>query len=107
MKVKVAGRIWLETSKGTLGGKGRIDLLQKVEEFGSITLAAKAMKMSYRKAWEQIDAMNKKSNSPLVIKVSGGSGGGGSLVTKEGKKVIARFVRITRDFERFVKQRSK
>lgn len=107
MKMKVKGRIWLETSKGTFAGEGRITLLERIKEYGSITEAAKSMKMSYRQAWEQIDAMNKQSDKPLVIKVSGGAGGGGSLLTKEGEKVIELFKRLTLQFDEFVKQQSK
>lgn len=66
MKMQVKGRVWLETAKGTFAGEGRITLLEKIEEFGSITEAARSMKMSYRQAWEQIDAMNKQSEKPLV-----------------------------------------
>ncbi|HRH12586.1 MAG TPA: LysR family transcriptional regulator [Bacteroidia bacterium] len=106
MKMQVKGRVWLETAKGTFAGEGRITLLEKIEEFGSITEAARSMKMSYRQAWEQIDAMNKQSEKPLVIKVSGGAGGGGSVVTNEGKKVIQLYKQINKKFDDFVKRQS-
>lgn len=106
MKLKVGGRVWIETAKGTFAGSGRIDLLEKIKEFGSITDAAKSMKMSYRQAWEQIDAMNKQTDKPLVIKVSGGAGGGGSVVTPEGDKVINMYKRLTKNFDSFVKSES-
>ena len=106
MKMRVKGRVWLETAKGTFAGEGRITLLEKIEEFGSITEAARSMKMSYRQAWEQIDAMNKQSEKPLVIKVSGGAGGGGSVVTNEGKKVIQLYKQINKKFDDFVKRQS-
>lgn len=106
MKIQVRGRVWLETVKGTFAGEGRITLLEKIEEFGSITEAARSMKMSYRQAWEQIDAMNKQSEKPLVIKVSGGAGGGGSVVTNEGKKVIQLYKQINKKFDDFVKRQS-
>lgn len=106
MKMQVRGRVWLETAKGTFAGEGRITLLEKIEEYGSITEAARSMKMSYRQAWEQIDAMNKQSEKPLVIKVSGGAGGGGSVVTNEGKKVIQLYKQINKKFDEFVKKQS-
>lgn len=101
MKYKVTGRVWIETSKGTLLGAGRVALLEKVQKFGSITLAAKSMKMSYRQAWEQIDSMNKLADKPIVIRTSGGSGGGGSIVTKEGDKLIRLFHKLESDFLKF------
>ena len=106
MKLKVTGRVWIETPKGTFAGAGRVALLERIKDFGSITLAAKSMKMSYRQAWEQIDAMNKQSEKPLVIKVSGGAGGGGSVVTNEGKKVIQLYKQINKKFDDFVKRQS-
>lgn len=103
MKLKVTGRVWIETPKGTFAGSGRVALLEKIKEYGSITDAAKSMKMSYRQAWEQIDAMNKQTEKPLVIKVSGGAGGGGSVVTPEGNKVIKMYKQLTKNFDSFVK----
>lgn len=106
MKLKVTGRVWIETPKGTFAGAGRVALLERIKDFGSITDAAKSMKMSYRQAWEQIDAMNKQSDKPLVIKVSGGAGGGGSVVTSEGEKVIKMYKKLTKSFDAFVKTES-
>jgi len=50
--------------------------------------------------------MNKQSEKPLVIKVSGGAGGGGSVVTNEGKKVIQLYKQINKKFDDFVKRQS-
>ncbi|MBK9282975.1 MAG: LysR family transcriptional regulator [Sphingobacteriaceae bacterium] len=107
MKLKVKGRVWLETINGTFAGEGRITLLEKIIEHGSINVAAKSMKMSYRQAWEQIDAMNKQYDKPLVLKNSGGAGGGGSIVTNEGKKIITQYKKLTNQFEDFLKNESK
>lgn len=107
MKLKVTGRVWIETPKGTFAGAGRIALLERIKEYGSITDAAKSMKMSYRQAWEQIDAMNKQTEHPLVIKVSGGAGGGGSIITREGEKVIKMYNQLVKNFDAFVKKEEK
>lgn len=104
MKLKAKGRVWLETEKGSIAGEGRITLLEMIMKYGSISDAALSMKMSYRQAWEQINAMNKQSKKPLVIKVSGGNGGGGSMVTEEGKRVIKVYKKLTREFEQFIKK---
>ena len=103
----VRGRIWVETGKGAYLGVGRIELLIKIDELGSITKAAKAMKMSYRQAWELIDSMNKKSKTPLVISQSGGKGGGGAEITKTGKKAIQKFIDLNETFKEFLQQRSE
>lgn len=101
MKFNVTGRIWIESPHGTYIGSGRITLLEKIEEFGSISKAARAMKMSYRQAWEQLDAMNKQSRKPLVIKASGGNGGGGTRITDEGLRVISMYKNLMKNFENF------
>ena len=101
MKYKVKGRIWIETEQGAYFGSGRITLLERVKKFGSITVAAKSMKMSYRQAWEQIESMNKQVDKPLVIKNSGGVGGGGTQLTKEGEKIISLFHAVSDQFVAF------
>lgn len=98
---KIKGSIWIENDNGAFIGSGRILLLEKVKKYGSITVAAKAMKMSYRHAWELINSMNKQSKSPLVITSSGGAGGGGTKVTAEGEKVIKSFRELQERFHRF------
>jgi len=103
MKYKVKGRIWIETEKGAYFGSGRITLLERIKEFGSITVAAKSMKMSYRQAWEQVESMNKQVEKPLVIKNSGGLGGGGTQLTKEGERVISLYNNVSEQFLEFAK----
>ncbi|MBI2272056.1 MAG: LysR family transcriptional regulator [Bacteroidetes bacterium] len=103
----VKGSIWIESNKGAFIGMGRIILLEKIKEHGSITVAAKSMKMSYRQAWELVDSMNKLSKYPLVIKSSGGTGGGGTKVTKEGEKIIDLFTDLNKRFHKFNEEESK
>lgn len=105
-KLHVAGRIWVESAKGPILGYGRIELLQKIQEFGSITKAAAAMKMSYSQAWELIDSMNENVDQPIVIKQTGGKGGGGALVTTYGQKLIDNFDKVNRMFQVFLRELS-
>lgn len=104
--LKVAGSIWIESGKGTYMGYGRMLLLEKINDCGSISEAAKSMKMSYKKAWEMIDSMNRQSKKPLVIRVSGGKGGGGSVLTEEGFSVIKKFKKLLKAFDEFSKKHS-
>lgn len=96
MIYKIKSRIWIEGKNGTFLAEGRISLMKKIIETGSISAAAKSMKMSYKKAWEIIDGMNKEANKPLVIRVSGGKGGGGTQVTEEGLKAIQLFEKLNK-----------
>ena len=105
--LKVRGRIWIESNELPFLGLGRIELLKKIKEFGSITQASKAMKMSYRQAWQMIESMNQESKMPLVIKQSGGKGGGGALLTESGMEAIDVFTNLREEFFEFLQEKSK
>ena len=89
--MKVKGNFWIEIDSKSFLGKGRIELLKKIDKYGSISKAAKDMKMSYKAAWDLVDIINKLAKENVVEKISGGKGGGGSVVTEYGKKLIALF----------------
>jgi molybdate transport system regulatory protein len=65
-------------------GPGKADLLEAVAETGSISSAARRMKMSYRRAWLLIDTMNQCFRQPVVDTATGGKGGGGAQITDFG-----------------------
>lgn len=94
MNYKIKSRIWIEANEKILLGEGRIKLLKAVEEHGSLSKAAKSMDMSYKKAWNLIDSINKSANKPVVSKTIGGKGGGGAVLTDHGKKLITIFETI-------------
>ncbi len=98
---RVRGRVWIEGPEGTYLGYGRVVLLERIEEFGSISAAARSMKMSYRHAWELVDSMNQQASSPLVEKATGGKGGGGAVLTPAGKQAVEVFHRLWSKFQRF------
>jgi len=102
MTYKIKSRIWIEGKNGTFLAEGRIGLLKQIIEAGSISAAAKSMKMSYKKAWEIIDGMNKEAKEPLVIRVSGGKGGGGTQVTAEGVEAIALFEKLNKKCQNYL-----
>ncbi len=102
---KVKESVWIEGDKGAFIGIGRVMLLEKIKELGSITVAAKSMKMSYQHAWELIDSMNKQAKLPLVVTSSGGVGG--TKITNEGERVIALFRDLQKRFHKFNEEESK
>ena len=91
---KVHSRIWISTKEDNYLGEGRITLLKEIQTHKSISKAAKSMKMSYKKAWDMVNAMNTIGNTPLVTHTIGGAGGGGSTVTEAGIKAIKLFNEI-------------
>lgn len=69
-------------------GPGKVDLLESIDQAGSISEAARQGNISYRRAWDMVDTMNQCFNKPLVESVTGGKGGGGAALTSLGKKVV-------------------
>ena len=78
-------------------GPGKADLLDAIIAHGSISAAAKAMGMSYRRAWLLVDAMNRCWTGPLVETVAGGSKERGARVTPLGQDVLQRYRAIQDD----------
>lgn len=87
----IKSRIWICSNEGTFLGEGRIELLKKIDEFGSISKAAKDMRMSYKKAWELVNSINFQSELPIVTGRIGGKDGGGSVISDVGKRVIQKY----------------
>jgi molybdate transport system regulatory protein len=78
-------------------GPGKADLLDHIVATGSISAAAKAMEMSYSRAWQLVDQMNRAFKRPLVKAATGGTRGGGAVLTAEGAEVLALYRRLERE----------
>jgi molybdate transport system regulatory protein len=100
---RVAGSLWIECDGERFFGPGRVELLERIEETGSINKAAKQMCMSYKKAWEMINAMNLQASKPFVVTQTGGEKGGGSFITTEAKEFIAYHRQLRDRFMDFLK----
>lgn len=72
-------------------GPGKVDLLEAIGATGSITAAAKALGMSYRRAWLLVDTMNRCFLTPVVTTEAGGASGGGTRLTPMGAEVVRRY----------------
>ena len=75
-------------------GPGRIQLLELVAQHGSIAQAAKAMDMSYKRAWYLLDAFGACFSEPLIVRQQGGKGGGSAQLTDFGRDVVERYRRM-------------
>lgn len=104
---KVRNRIWIEGDDGAYLGEGRIELLRTIAEKGSIRASAKAMGMSYKKAWRSVESMNRNAPTLLVVRTTGGSAGGGTVLTEEGMRVIRAFEELKKECETFLQERAK
>ena len=72
-------------------GPGKAELVERIAETGSISAAARAMGMSYRRAWQLVEALNAACREPVVITAVGGKRGGGAEVTAFGRNLVRLF----------------
>jgi len=72
-------------------GPGRVELLRRIGDSGSIAKAAEEMNMSYRKAWALIKDINRLSHTEVVSRQKGGKEGGGATLTPAGQALIERY----------------
>jgi len=100
--MKIDGRFWFTKEGQSFLGSGRIELLQLIDTTGSINAAAKAMKMSYKAAWERINSMNALADHPLIDRTTGGKGGGGTKLTPYARELIATFHRFNELHRQFI-----
>ena len=86
-----------------LGGN-RIRLLEAIERLGSITQAAKDVNLSYKAAWDAVDAMNNLAEQPLLIRSPGGQHGGGSHLTEHGRQIVRLYRMLESGYQRLLAQ---
>ncbi|NMW19318.1 MAG: TOBE domain-containing protein [Chlorobiaceae bacterium] len=102
-EIGLEASIWFQKAQNKFLGGDRIALLEKINELGSINSAAKAVGISYKTAWHLVNMVNNLSEKPLVDRVAGGKGGGGTVLTKEGKKVIKQFRVVQEEHRKFLR----
>ena len=82
------GKLELGTELGAFLGDTRIRLLEAIGTCGSISQAAKAVPLSYKAAWDAVDAMNNLADQPIVLRTTGGKHGGGTQLTDYGRRLV-------------------
>jgi len=102
----VNGSLWLESGGKRFFGPGPVELLERIAETGSIKQAAKAMGMSYKKAWDLINNLNSMGVRPFVVTSTGGEKGGGSSISEEARQMIAYHRQLRERFRQFLEQES-
>jgi len=94
--VKVRAKVWLEVGAGVPLCHGKADLLEAIQERGSISRGAAQVGMSYRRAWEYIRALEGGTGVKVLKTSIGGAGGGGSKLTQEGRGLLREY-RLAQD----------
>ncbi|WOH67249.1 winged helix-turn-helix domain-containing protein [Bradyrhizobium sp. BWA-3-5] len=77
-------------------GPGKIQLLETIHRSGSISAAGRAMDMSYKRAWDLVDEINRVCRQAAVERQTGGKNGGGAVLTPFGLSLVARYRKIER-----------
>src|SRR5215472_13547712 len=93
-------RIDFDSKNGV--GPGKIALLEQIERCGSLSQAARKLKMSYRRAWLLLESLNSSFVEPLALTSKGGRGGGGAKLTLLGERLI----RVYRAFDVKIRARA-
>lgn len=83
--------IRIDLAAGGRVGPGKIALLEEIGRSGSISAAGRAMKMSYRRAWQLVEDLNRVLDNPLVEAAAGGIGGGGARLTEAGRMLVQQY----------------
>ncbi len=85
-------------------GPVKTELLQEIIQTGSLSGAAKNLKISYQHAWTMIDEMNRIAPEPMVVKQRGGANGGGAEISAYGKKILDEYRLIEAQVKKLVDQ---
>lgn len=93
-------RLRLIFDGGRALGPGKADMLEGIAELGSIAAAGRALAMSYKRAWQLVDDLNRSFKAPLVRASKGGGHGGGAELTAEGAQVLKLYRAIERTAHR-------
>lgn len=104
---RVRGSLWIEGDGTRFWGPGPVELLNHIDTTGSINQAAKAMGMSYKKAWEIVNRLNAMSKEPLVITATGGEKGGGSAISDTARAMVAYHQELRERFQQFLDAETK
>jgi molybdate transport system regulatory protein len=89
--MELHAKFWIEDDGKLVLSDYRVRLLRLIDETGSLSKAAVAMQLSYRRAWGKLKEIEQNLGMKLVDRAIGGAGGGGSRLTPEGRRLIDRY----------------
>lgn len=102
--IKITSALTIETRHGVFKGKRWMALLEAIGNTPSITAAARSVGLSYKAAWDAVEAMNNLSEQPLVERSVGGKGGGGARLTARGAQLVATFRAVEHENSQFIER---
>lgn len=99
-------KIWIENDHNDLlFGKGKTDILDQIEQEGSIAKAAEKMGLNYKKAWTHIKILQNNISDELVISTKGRGPGSGTQLTPKAKELIENYRKLQKEIEEFADKR--
>jgi len=104
-KIQVKSKMWIEAGGEVVAGDGKINLLERIEETGSIQKAAGEIGMSYRHAWGFLQKMEKRGGIKLVVTQIGGREGGGAKLTPQGKDFLRRYSTFREGLDEYIEKK--
>lgn len=99
MPYKCCSKIWLEDD-GKVFGDGPCELLEKIDQMGSLRKAAADMRMSYRQAWDLVRLLENNLGFDLLNRQTGGTRGGGSSLTAEGRNLMKNYKQFRKEVDK-------
>ena len=87
-------KVWFEVDGEALIGNGRERLLMAIADHGSLNAAAKELGMAYRKAWAQVQEMERIAPFPLFVSKTGGNAGGSTILTEQATTLLKQFQQV-------------
>ncbi len=105
--MEIKYKIWLEKDGEVVVGNGKMGLLKRIDEFGSIQKAAEKHGMSYRHAWGTIQKIENRAGFKVVETQVGGKDGGGARLTPKGKEFLDQYDSFRRGLEKAIESKFK
>jgi molybdate transport system regulatory protein len=105
MSLKIKSKFWIEVDGNPVFGSGKRCLLEAIEEYGSINQAAKEVRISYRKAWSYLNAMEERLGCKLIERQTGGKNGGGAALTENARTLLKQYKNLESGLQKIVDER--
>ncbi|OGR31686.1 MAG: hypothetical protein A2139_01335 [Desulfobacca sp. RBG_16_60_12] len=103
--MQLKANFWIEKDGQVVLSRWRIALLQAIDETGSISAAAERLGIPYRRAWDRVHECEERLGVKLIETQTGGTGGGGAHLTREGREYVKRFQEFNRGLDELIKTR--
>ena len=105
MTLTIRSKFWVEQDGELVLSDWRVDLLQAVEETGSLSAACARMNVAYRVGWGKIKEIERRLGISLLDSRSGGTEGGSTKLTEQGRALVARYRRFQAGLPDLIRQR--